>query len=286
MRKIRNFALIGAAGALALAGCSTGTSDQSTDQSADQSTSQSDAAASGETVTLTVGASPSPHAVILQYVQDNLAADAGLDLKIVEYTDYVQPNEALAAGDLDANYFQTIPYLEEESEARGYDFVAGEGIHLEPLAIYSDKIESLDDLPEGAKIGIINDPTNQGRALALLAENGLVELPASGDVNVNTVTKKKDFTFVETEGAQLGRSLADVDIAVINGNFAQEAGLAPADSLAIESTENNPALNVLVWAKGSPKEDSIKKLDELLHSPEVAEFIQQQWPDGSVIPAA
>lgn len=274
MQKLRNLAAIGIVGALALAGC--GSSDKG---------EAAESAAPADVVTLTVGASPSPHARILEYVQQELAAENGIDLKIVEYTDYVQPNEALQAGDLDANYYQTVPYLEEESASRGYEFVAGEGIHLEPLAVYSEKLTSLDDLPDGAKIGIINDPTNQGRALKLLEVNGLVELPESGDVNVNTVTKTKDFTFVETEGAQLGRSLADVDVAVINGNFAQEAGLAPADSLAIEETEGNPALNVLVWVPGSANEASVKKLDEILRSPQVAEFIESQWPDGSVIPA-
>lgn len=278
MRKLQSFAVVGLVGALALAGCSS-------NKDAGEVVETETAASGGETVTLVVGASPSPHARILQYVQDELAADNGLNLEIVEYTDYVQPNEALAAGDLDANFFQTVPYLEAESESRGYDFVAGEGIHLEPLAIYSEKVQSIDELADGAKVGIINDPTNQGRALALLAEQGLVELPESGDVNINTVTKKKDFTFVETEGPQLGRSLQDVDIAVINGNFAQEAGLAPADSLAIESTEGNPALNVLVWATGSDSEAAVKKLDELLRSPQVAEFIESQWVDGSVIPA-
>lgn len=274
MQKLRNLAAIGIVGALALAGC--GSSDKG---------EAAESAAPADVVTLTVGASPSPHARILEYVQQELAAENGIDLKIVEYTDYVQPNEALQAGDLDANYYQTVPYLEEESASRGYEFVAGEGIHLEPLAVYSEKLTSLDDLPDGAKIGIINDPTNQGRALKLLEVNGLVELPESGDVNVNTVTKTKDFTFVETEGAQLARSLADVDVAVINGNFAQEAGLAPADSLAIEETEGNPALNVLVWVPGSANEASVKKLDEILRSPQVAEFIESQWPDGSVIPA-
>lgn len=286
MRSLRYLAAVGAVSALALAGCSGGGSSTSESAaSGDTQTSGAAAAESGDVVTLVVGASPSPHAKILQYVQDNLAADAGLNLKIVEYSDYVQPNEALAAGDLDANFFQTVPYLEEESAARGYDFVAGPGIHLEPLAVYSDKLKSLDNLPDGAKVGIINDASNQARALKLLATAGLVELPASGDINVNTVTKKGNFEFVEVEGAQLARSLPDVDIAVINGNFAQEAGLAPADSLLIESAKDNPSVNVLVWQKDSKKEASIKKLDDLLHSDQVRQYITSTWSDGSVIPA-
>ena len=264
MRNLHKLAAVGVIGALALAGCGSGKDDSST---------------------VVVGASPSPHAVILEFIQKDLAKENGIKLDIVEYTDYVQPNEALNSGDLDANYYQTIPYLEDESEARGYDFVAGEGIHLEPLAVYSEKLTSLDELPAGAKVGIINDTTNQGRALQLLADNGLVEIPESGDVNVNTVTKLKDFEFVETEGPQLGRSLADVDVAVINGNFAQQAGLAPADSLVIEETEGNPALNVLVWSPDTNKAEAVATLEKLLHSAEVQEFIETQWPDGSVLPA-
>ncbi len=277
MRNLHKLAAVGVVGALALAGC--GAKDKGTEEVVEEATQ------SGDLVTVVVGASPSPHARILEFIQEDLAEANGITLKIVEYTDYVQPNEALASGDLDANYFQTIPYLEEESEARGYDFVPGEGIHLEPLAVYSEKITSLDELPDGAKVGIINDTTNQGRALKLLADNGLVELPESGDVNINTVTKVKDFEFIETEGAQLARALPDVDVAVINGNFAQEAGLAPADSLAIEETEGNPALNVLVWAPDSDNAEAIATLEELLHSPEVAAYIESQWPDGSVISA-
>lgn len=278
MRSLRYLAAVGTVSVLALAGCSGGSD-------APESAASGEPASGAAVAELKVGASPSPHAKILQFVQDNLAADAGLNLEIVEFTDYVQPNEALAAGDLDANFFQTVPYLEAESEARGYDFVAGNGIHLEPLAVYSDKLTSLDELPDGAKIGIINDVTNQSRALTLLASAGIIEVPESGDINVNTVTKVKDVSFVEIEGAQLARSLADVDVAVINGNFAQEAGLAPADSLLIESPENNPSVNVLVWATGAENEAAIKKLDELLHSDEVRQYIESEWADGSVIPA-
>ncbi|MCI1642597.1 MAG: MetQ/NlpA family ABC transporter substrate-binding protein [Actinomyces sp.] len=290
MRSTRSLAVIaslGAAAALALAGCSQGS-----DSSASGDAASGDAAssgASGSVITLNVGASPTPHAKILQYIQDNLAADAGLDLNIVEYSDYVQPNVALNDGSLDANYFQTVPYLEQQEEESGYDFTAGEGVHLEPLAIYSDKITDLADFPEGGTIGIISDTANQSRALALLADNGFVELPADGtDANVNTVTKLKDFDFQEVEGAQLVRSLQDVDLAVINGNYAQEGGLSQADdALAVESAENNPAVNVLVWKTdvSGDKKAGVEKLEELLHSDEVKQFIEDTWTDGSVIPA-
>ena len=237
-------------------------------------------------VTLKVGASPSPHAKILKYVDENLAAEAGIDLDIVEYTDYIQPNEALKSGDLDANFFQTVPYLKQQAEENGYEFTAGKGIHLEPLAVYSEKLKSLDQLPEGATIGIIDDVTNQSRALALLAEQGLVTLPTDGsDANVHTVTKVKKFEFKEVQGPQLVRSLADVDVAVINGNFAQEGGLSPKDAIVVESPENNPAVNILAWANNTNKLDAVKKLEDLLHSDQVKQYIEQTWSDDSVIPA-
>ena len=252
------------------------------------STDSSDASASSsDVVTLTVGATPSPHAKILTYINDNLAADAGIKIKIVEYTDYVQPNTALNDGELDANFFQTVPYLENAEKQAGYDFEAGAGIHLEPLGVFSNKHKSLDELPNGGTIGIISDTSNQERALRLLATQGLVSIPeGEGDVNVNTVTKLKDFSFNEVEGPQLVRSLEDFDYAVINGNFAQEGGLSlSGDALVVESPVDNPAVNVLVWKNGSDKAAAIAKLEELLHSDQVKQYIESTWSDGSVIPA-
>lgn len=281
MRSIRNLVAAGAATVLALGLAACGSTDS------DSSASGSAGSASGDTITLKVGATPAPHAKILQYIQDNLAADAGLNLDIVEYTDYILPNSALNDGEIDANFYQTVPYLETAEAENGYDFTAGEGIHLEPLAIYSSKIKSLDELPAGAKIGIIDDVTNQSRALTLLSQRGLVELPTDGsDANVNNVKILGDFTFQEVQGAQLVRSLQDVDIAVINGNYAQEGGLSQAnDALVVESPKNNPAVNVLVWKSDTDKAEAIAKLEELLHSDEVKSYIEQTWADGSVIPA-
>ncbi len=280
MRAIRSAAAIAAAAALVLTGCSN----------ADSGTSDATASgATGDVVTLTVGASPSPHAKILQFVQDNLAADAGIELKIVEYSDYIQPNVALESGELDANFFQTVPYLNDQAAEFGYDFVPGEGVHLEPLAIYSEKITDLKDFPEGGTVGIIADVTNQARALKLLESEGFVKITnadaSNAQININTVEKIKNFEFKEVEGPQLVRSLADVDIAVINGNFAQEGGLSQAkDGLAIEPTENNPAANLLVWAKDPAKAEAIATLEELLHSDAVRDYITSTWTDGSVIP--
>lgn len=244
-------------------------------------------AGGSDATVLKVGATPSPHAKILNYINDNLAADAGIKIEVVEYTDYVQPNTALNDGDLDANFYQTVPYLENAEKQAGYDFEAGAGIHLEPLGVFSKKHQSLDELPDGGTIGIISDTSNQERALRLLATQGLVSIPeGEGDVNVNTVTKLKNFTFNEVEGPQLVRSLEDFDYAVINGNFAQEGGLSlTGDALVVESPVDNPAVNVLVWKNGSSKAEAIAKLEELLHSEQVRQYIEQTWPDGSVIPA-
>ena len=274
-RSLRTLAGLGVAAALVLSACSSGSAGSSS-------------SSSGAT-TITVAASPSPHAKILKYIQDNLAKDAGININIKEFTDYDLPNRALDQGEVDATYHQTVPYLEKAEQQFNYDFTPGKGIHLEPLAIYSSKHKSLDELPEkGGIIGVISDVTNQERALRLLAANGFVEIPASGDVNVYTVKKLKNFDFKEIDGPVLVSNLGETDYSVINGNFAQEGGLAPSrDGLAVESPENNPSVNVLVWktSVSGDKAEAVKKLDELLHSDQVKKYIEDTWKDGSVIPA-
>lgn len=274
-RSLRTLAGLGVAAALVLSACSSGSTGSSS--------------SSNGATTITVAASPSPHAKILKYIQDNLAKDAGININIKEFTDYDLPNRALDQGEVDATYHQTVPYLEKAKQQFNYDFTPGKGIHLEPLAIYSSKHKSLDELPEkGGIIGVISDVTNQERALRLLAANGFVEIPASGDVNVYTVKKPKNFDFKEIDGPILVSNLGETDYSVINGNFAQEGGLAPSrDGLAVESPENNPSVNVLVWktdASGD-KAEAVKKLDEILHSEQVKKYIEDTWKDGSVIPA-
>ena len=274
-RSLRTLAGLGVAAALVLSACSSGSTGSSS--------------SSNGATTITVAASPSPHAKILKYIQDNLAKDAGININIKEFTDYDLPNRALDQGDVDATYHQTVPYLEKAEQQFNYDFTPGKGIHLEPLAIYSSKHKSLDELPEkGGIIGVISDVTNQERALRLLAANGFVEIPASGDVNVYTVKKLKNFDFKEIDGPVLVSNLGETDYSVINGNFAQEGGLAPSrDGLAVESPENNPSVNVLVWktSVSGDKAEAVKKLDELLHSDQVKKYIEDTWKDGSVIPA-
>lgn len=274
-RSLRTLAGLGVAAALVLSACSSGSTGSSS--------------SSNGATTITVAASPSPHAKILKYIQDNLAKDAGININIKEFTDYDLPNRALDQGEVDATYHQTVPYLEKAKQQFNYDFTPGKGIHLEPLAIYSSKHKSLDELPEkGGIIGVISDVTNQERALRLLAANGFVEIPASGDVNVYTVKKLKNFDFKVIDGPVLVSNLGETDYSVINGNFAQEGGLAPSrDGLAVESPENNPSVNVLVWktSVSGDKAEAVKKLDELLHSDQVKKYIEDTWKDGSVIPA-
>ena len=274
-RSLRTLAGLGVAAALVLSACSSGSTGSSS--------------SSNGATTITVAASPSPHAKILKYIQDNLAKDAGININIKEFTDYDLPNRALDQAEVDATYHQTVPYLEKAKQQFNYDFTPGKGIHLEPLAVYSSKHKSLDELPEkGGIIGVISDVTNQERALRLLAANGFVEIPASGDVNVYTVKKLKNFDFKEIDGPVLVSNLGETDYSVINGNFAQEGGLAPSrDGLAVESPENNPSVNVLVWKTNvsGDKAEAVKKLDELLHSDQVKKYIEDTWKDGSVIPA-
>ncbi|MCT2357515.1 MetQ/NlpA family ABC transporter substrate-binding protein [Brevibacterium casei] len=244
----------------------------------------------GDVTKLTVGATPVPQGDILRFVDENLAADAGLDIDVKEYTDYTLPNKALSDGDIDANYFQHKPYLDSEIDGQGYEITGFEPINLEPFALFSNKVKDVKDLPEGAKIGINNDPANQGRALKMLEEADLITL----NDGVNAVSAKlsdvrdnpKNIEFVEADAAQLARTLQDVDASVINGNNALEAGLSPAkDGILIESAENNPYGNFLAVRTQNKDDENIKKLNDLLHSPEVKKFIEEKWSDGSVLPS-
>ena len=237
---------------------------------------------------LRVGASPVPHAEILRFIDENLAEDAGLDLDVVEFTDYVQPNVALDDGSLDANFFQTVPYLEEQEASAGYDFTALEPVHVEPLGIYSESLTDLSQLEQGATVAIPNDPTNAARALRLLEANDLVVLADTGDAaptSLDVESSPLDLEISEVEAAQVPRSLADVDIAVINGNYAIDADLSPADdALALEEAEGNPNANLLVVRAGDESDERIQTLEELLHSDEVRQFLEDEY-DGAVIPA-
>lgn len=239
--------------------------------------------------TITVGASPTPHAKILEYVDKELAPAAKIDLDIKTFDDYIQPNVQLSEGTLDANYYQHLPYYEEQVKDRGYDFAHYTGIHIEPFALYSDKVKDVKDLKSGAQIGINNDPSNQGRALQLLADNDVITLKEGKDATNATIfdvaDNPKKLTFKETDPAQLARSLQDLDAAVINGNYAIEADLSTKDALVVEDGKDSPYANFLAVQKANEDNPGLKKLDELLHSPEVKAYIEKTWPNGEVLPA-
>ncbi|HHW17371.1 MAG TPA: ABC transporter substrate-binding protein [Firmicutes bacterium] len=235
---------------------------------------------------LKVGATAAPHAEILEIVKPILKKE-GIDLQIVEYDDYVKPNIDLADKQIDANYFQHVPYLEDFAASRKLDLVWVAKIHIEPMGIYSSKIKSLSDLAEGGKVGIPNDATNGGRALALLEKAGLIKLKEGVGIKATVkdiVDNPKKLDIVELAAPMLPRTLPDLDIAVINGNFALQAGLSPTkDALFLESGDS-PFANVLVVRKGDEKRADIQKLAKALQSPEVKKFIEEKYK-GAVIPA-
>ncbi|WP_371152902.1 MetQ/NlpA family ABC transporter substrate-binding protein [Buchananella felis] len=293
MRTSRVITAVVASAVLALAGCSTDTSKPAGASAPAGSGFTEEVVTDGITVedgvaTITIGVSPVPHAQVLQFVQEHLAAGANLNLDVVEFSDYQLPNSTLESGDLAANYFQTPNFLKQQEADKGYDFTEFlPGVHIEPLGFYSDKYKSVEELPNGARIALNNDPANTARALKLLAENKLieladVELPSDLDVTANP----KNFEFVLVDGAQTARALADVDAAVINGNYAIEAGKVPSkDALLLEAGTGSPYANLLVVRTADKDNAALLKLQELLTSPEVKEFIESTWTDGSVIPA-
>ena len=234
---------------------------------------------------LSVGATPVPHAELLNLVKDDLAAQ-GITLKVVEFTDYVQPNMAVLSGDLDANFFQHIPYLETNEEWSS-KMVSAFGVHVEPFGLYSVKYKNVNDLPNGAVIAIPNDPSNGGRALLLLQAKGLITLKDGVGLTAtprDITGNPKNFRFEELEAAQLPRSLSDVDAATINGNYALEAGFNPVkDSLIIEGSDS-PYVNIVVTLKGKEQTAAIQALKKALLSAKVKDYINKTWSDGSVVP--
>jgi len=240
----------------------------------------------GEAVKLKVGVSPVPHAAILNHLIPVLK-EQGVALEVVEFNDYIQPNVQLYEKQLDANFFQHEPYLVQFNKDRGYNLVKAAGVHIEPFGVYSRKIKSIDELKDGAKIAIPNDPTNGGRSLILLAQHGLIELDESAGVEATVSDIKSNprgFKFTELEAATLPRVLDEVDIAAINTNFALEADLNPtADALFIED-KNSPYVNILAVRPDNKDSDAIQKLVKALKSPEVETFINDTYK-GAVIPA-
>ncbi len=257
-------------------------------EAADDAVEETEAEASGELVEIVVGASPAPHAEILAAAEPVLN-EAGYTLKIVEYTDYVQPNLALEAGELDANYFQHGPYLEQFNEEQGTDLVSAGTIHYEPFGIYAGKTASLEELADGATVAVPNDTTNEARALLLLEAQGLLKLKegAGLDATRNDIEENpKNLEILEVEAAQIPLSLQDVDIAVINGNYAIDAGLKVSDALAVEASDSEAAVtygNVVAVRNGDENSDKTKALVEALKSDTVKEFIDETYA-GAVVP--
>ncbi|GAV45525.1 MetQ/NlpA family ABC transporter substrate-binding protein [Streptomyces acidiscabies] len=236
---------------------------------------------------LVVGATAVPAGEVLTYIKDNLAAKAGLKLEIKEFTDYVLPNTALQEGSLDANLYQNQPFLDEFNKTKGTDLVSVVKAYLPPMGVYSKKIEDISKLADGATVAVPNETTNEGRALKLLASAGLITLKAGAGTTASPAditANPRKLVIKELEPAQLPRSLDDVTIAVINNNYAQDAGLSPAkDAKYLESAANNPYANLLAVKKGNEKDPSVQKLAKLLTSPEVHQFLKDKY-QGSVLP--
>ena len=239
-----------------------------------------------QTQTVRIGATPGPHAQILEAVKP-IAAKKGLDIKIVEFSDYVVPNTALAGGDIEANSFQNQPYLDNQTRDRGYKIV-GVGLTVNfPLGIYSRKHKSWAEIPDGATIAIQNDPTNGGRSLLLLQDKGVIKLkadvgfkPTLADIAENP----KQLKFVEIEAAQTPRSLDDVDAAAVNTNYATQAGLDPVNDPILKEDPKGPYVNLLAVRAGDKDKPWVKDLVEAYHSAQVKTFVLTQFK-GAVLPS-
>lgn len=243
----------------------------------------------GANKTIIVGASSTPHAEILEVARPALV-EAGYELKIIEYTDYVQPNVALDSGELDANYFQHLPYLEKYNKENKAELVSAGIIHYEPIGIYPGKTATIDALADGAKIAVPNDATNEARALLLLEAQGIFTLKEGAGINAtkNDIAENlKNIEIVEVEAAQVARSLQDVDLAVINGNYAIEAGLSiSTDAIEIEDKDSLAAEtygNIIAVEKGNENREDIKALLAALQSDTVKQFINDTYK-GAVVP--
>ena len=237
-------------------------------------------------VTLKIGATPVPHAEILNFIKPALAKE-GVDLQIIEFTDYVKPNMALADKELDANFFQHSPYLEKFAKDRNLPLVSLGKVHIEPMGIYSKKLKDVKAIADGGKVAIPNDPTNGGRALAILAKAGLITMKDGVGVNgtvADVTANPKHLQFVEVEAALLPRSMDDVDLSVINSNFAMEAKLNPVKDSLFTEAKDSPYANIIAIRKGDEKRPELQKLMKALTSPEVKKFIEDKYK-GAVVPA-
>ena len=282
MKKIGKFLALGLtlALALSLSACAGG-------PAAGSQNPENSPAGGGDAVVLKVGATPAPHAAVLEVVKGLLAKD-GIDLQIQEFDDYILPNTAVEDGSLDANYFQHITYMNDFNADRGTHLVSVADIHYEPFALYAGKTSALADLPDGAQVGVPNDATNEARALLLLEQEGLISLKEGAGLaatKLDIVDNPKNLEIVELEAAQLTSRLADLDVAVINGNYALDAGLKSEDALAVEAATGEAAaayVNVLTVKEGRENDPAIQALAKALQSDAVKTFIDETYGGGVV----
>ena len=266
-----------------ITGCGA-SSDSSGESTTEESAKTSEE--SKELEPLIVGACVTPHAEILNELKDDLA-EKGYDLQVVEYNDYVLPNTALEDGDLDANYFQHQPYLDDFNAENGTHIVGVANVHFEPLGIYAGKTASLDELKDGAVVAVPNDTTNEARALLLLEQEGLIKLKADAGLQATVLDIEENplnLEIKELEAAQVARAINDVDIACINGNYAIEAGLDAA--IALESADSKAAetyANIIAVREGDENTDKTKALVDAVLSDKVRDFINDNYA-GAVVP--
>lgn len=272
--------------AVALVGCSSG-EEEGTSGSEEGTTTEASESTDEEDTTITVAASPTPHAEILNDVVAPLLEEEGYTLEVIEYTDYVQPDTVVAEGEVDANFFQHTPYMENFNEENGTDLVAVVSVHFEPFGLYPGKTASLDELEEGAVVAVPNDATNEARALLLLEEAGLLTLDEDAGIEATTndiVDNPLNLQFEELEAATIANVIADVDIACINGNYALDAGFSIDDALLVESADSLAAetyANVLAVNSGNEDSEKIQALADALTSEEVREYIDETY-EGAV----
>lgn len=283
IKKTKLFSLIAAsllAVSLLVTGCG-GTSNQDTP-------GETNTGNSNEAVTLKVGATPVPHTEILEHIKPDLEAE-GINLDIVVFTEYALPNPAVDSGDIDANFFQHVPYLETYTIDQGMKLANIGGVHIEPMGLYSKKITNLDELKDGDTIAIPNDPSNGGRALAVLENAGLIKIKDGLGVKatpLDIVDNPKKLKIQEIEAAQLPRVLEDAKVtaAVINTNFALEADLNPADDAIVIEDKDSPFANILVVKESRKDDPNLQKLYKALTSDKVKQFIEEKY-EGAIVPA-
>ncbi|EOS7733831.1 MetQ/NlpA family ABC transporter substrate-binding protein [Enterococcus hirae] len=249
------------------------------------------ASSKSDDTTLKVGASPTPHAEILEHVQP-LLKDEGINLEIVKFDDYILPNQSLAEGDIDANYFQHIPYLNKEIKEKGYDFVNAGAVHIEPMGLYSKKIKDIADLKDGATVITSNSESDWGRIITILQNAGLVKVKDGVDLETATfddiAENPKNLKFNHSIDPSLLASTYqndEGDLVAINANFAYGAGLNPLKDSVLLEEDNSPYVNIIATRKGDENSEKIKKLLEVLHREDVQKWIEDKW-GGSVKPVA